>query len=368
MSGGREDVYSAAFWRGHANVGAALSTAVIVQVLLYAWLAANVGSPGLLLGIGALGGVLTACGWLLAPLAIRRSWSQLFFLVWSLGASALILAAMSGDGGDQSALTGLLFLPLLYAALAYAPTAVFVLGMLETLGYGIVAARDSSPSTAHTLVMASTLLIATAMAAQSARHRERRQEQMDILTQRLHDQATHDALTGLFNRRGFDLGLDRELARVARHPRPLSLLLVDVDNLKLVNDSAGHAAGDAALATVASALSAVARRSDIVARLGGDEFAILTPETSIEEAGLFATRLHDQLAVLVPDGGLTVSIGVASFDPSRAPSEFLLAADIALYQAKRDGRNCTRGHLSRLRRHSDGETPKPRQRQAAVAK
>ena len=193
-------------------------------------------------------------------------------------------------------------------------------------------------------------------------------QKLDALTRRLTEQATHDELTGLFNRRGFDFGLDRELARVARYPRPLSLLLVDVDCLKAINDSGGHAAGDAALRTVASALTSVARRSDIVARLGGDEFAILTTETTKEEAALVAARAHAEVAARAPAGGLTVSIGVASFEATRAQSEFLLAADIALYQAKRGGRNCTRGHLSSASGRGEGVSSVPRPRKTVPAK
>jgi diguanylate cyclase (GGDEF)-like protein len=362
-----EEESSGAFWRSHANVGAALSAAVLIQVVLYGWLADNVASPGTLYLVAVSGGVVTTGAWLLAPSAIRRSWSQLFFFCWSLGAAALILTALSGDGGDQSPLTALLFLPLLYAALAYAPPAVLVLGVLETLGYVVMAARDSSPSTAYTCVLASTILLATAMAALCARNRERRVRQMAVLTQRLHDQATHDPLTGLFNRRGFDIGLDRELARVTRHRRPLSLLLVDVDCLKAINDTAGHAAGDAALCTVADSLAAVARRTDIVARLGGDEFAILTPESNAREAAVVAARLHAEVEARAAATGLTVSIGLASFDASRAQSEFLLAADIALYQAKRAGRNCTRGKMPVPRSRSGDGSSSSRKRSKVPA-
>ena len=173
---------------------------------------------------------------------------------------------------------------------------------------------------------------------------------MADLTRRLREQATYDALTGLFNRRGFDLGLDQELARVARHPRPLSMLLVDVDNLKAVNDNAGHAAGDAALRRVAAALLAVARRTDIVARLGGDEFAVLTPETDARDAAAIAARVHAELSASASASKLTVSIGIAALNSAGPSSEFLRAADVALYQAKRAGRSCTRGPVPVPRR------------------
>ena len=165
----------------------------------------------------------------------------------------------------------------------------------------------------------------------------------------IHQLATNDPLTGLPNRRHFDEGLDKALARFDRHGLALSVCLVDVDNFKLINDRHGHAAGDEALRQLAAVLRSHVRGDDFAARIGGEEFAVALPECSADDAATrFAERLRAAIAtarVLV--GGellhLTVSIGIAGAGPGRATRASLLqAADSALYRAKDEGRNCVR--------------------------
>jgi diguanylate cyclase (GGDEF)-like protein len=154
----------------------------------------------------------------------------------------------------------------------------------------------------------------------------------------LADLAVSDYLTGVGNHRAFVEGLEAEVARSARYGGPLSLLVADVDGLKAVNDRAGHAAGNLALQTVAGALSDHARRTDLVARIGGDEFALVAPGTEARDALALADRIRS--LVNRPGGGPTVSVGVATLDPRRPTAAALFeAADRALYDAKRQGRN-----------------------------
>lgn len=149
-----------------------------------------------------------------------------------------------------------------------------------------------------------------------------------------------DALTGLRNPRAFEERLEEEMARAARYGEPLSLLLVDVDGLKAINDRNGHSAGDLALQAVARALRTGARQTDLAARLGGDEFALVAPSTSRTAAAALGERIRSLVA---GDGGsgLTVSLGVVTAEPGRALSAAALreTADAALYEAKRLGRN-----------------------------
>jgi diguanylate cyclase (GGDEF)-like protein len=162
---------------------------------------------------------------------------------------------------------------------------------------------------------------------------------------RLSQLATTDPLTGLFNSRAFHERLRQELVRGARYQEPLSFLIVDLDGLKHVNDEFGHAAGDAALRSVAAAIRSGLREIDFGARLGGDEFGVLVPRTDEISAVVLAERLR----ALVEGGtdaegrGATVSIGIASLVPSRdarlAPVALMTAADKALYVAKREGGN-----------------------------
>jgi diguanylate cyclase (GGDEF)-like protein len=155
----------------------------------------------------------------------------------------------------------------------------------------------------------------------------------------LEDLSRTDPLTGLGNDRAFDEGLQDEVARAGRYGGPLSLLIADVDGLKAINDRDGHSAGNAALRAVARALADHARQTDLIARIGGDEFALLAPYTEARDALALGERIRLLLAGSSAIDGLTVSIGVATLDPGRPAGELFEAADAALYEAKRQGRN-----------------------------
>ena len=154
-----------------------------------------------------------------------------------------------------------------------------------------------------------------------------------------------DALTGLPNRRALTERLREELHRSARYGTPVSLLLIDVDHLKQVNDAEGHAAGDRLLRVVARSVTHTLRESDFGARWGGDEFGIVAPNTGPEAARASAERLVVGIREQRDEHGRfpTVSVGVATYDPNRhkpAGVESLAdAADRALYEAKAKGRN-----------------------------
>jgi diguanylate cyclase (GGDEF)-like protein len=157
--------------------------------------------------------------------------------------------------------------------------------------------------------------------------------------------AAMDWLTGLYNRRHFETLARSELARCQRYLRPLSLLTIDIDHFKSVNDQFGHAAGDRVLRLVANACYAAKRDSDMAARIGGEEFALLLPETSEDAAAQFAERLRDQIRGCTPNVEgttltVTVSIGIASANAATTSIDVLMReADQALYDAKRSGRD-----------------------------
>ena len=161
---------------------------------------------------------------------------------------------------------------------------------------------------------------------------------------RLRKLAVTDSLTGLLNRRYFSQRLVEEMARAKRYQTPLSLLIVDLDWLKSINDGQGHDAGDRAIKAVASTLETTLRATDIAARYAGDEFAALLPQTSAAEALGLASRINTQVRELFygPEGGpLSVSIGVADLDGAEDehPESLFAAADDALYAAKAAGRD-----------------------------
>jgi diguanylate cyclase (GGDEF)-like protein len=158
----------------------------------------------------------------------------------------------------------------------------------------------------------------------------------------MQQQALTDGLTGCFNRRFFEIQLERDLHLATRMRQPVSLILIDIDHFKRVNDTHGHDAGDTALRILASELREEVRGVDTAARYGGEEFAIILPQAGPEGAFAVAERLRTRIErTEVPGVGvITASLGIATF-PLHASSRDLLvtAADRALYQAKRTGRN-----------------------------
>jgi diguanylate cyclase (GGDEF)-like protein len=158
----------------------------------------------------------------------------------------------------------------------------------------------------------------------------------------IQQQALTDALTGCYNRRSFEMQLDKEMMMAKRTGQPLSLLMLDLDRFKHLNDTAGHDAGDEALRQLATSFREELRGIDSAARFGGDEFALILPQALIEGALVVAERVRANIErIYIPDfGNLTASIGIASF-PAHAASriELFRAADDALYAAKRGGRN-----------------------------
>lgn len=165
---------------------------------------------------------------------------------------------------------------------------------------------------------------------------------------RLGELAWHDALTGLPNRRALDERLTIECDRSNRYFRPLAVMIVDVDNLKQVNDQYGHEAGDVLLKVVAHRVQSVLRSGDLLGRLAGDEFLVICPETQAAAAEMVAQKLIQVVADELIDSceasfTASVSVGWANRDGVDAAGEVLRAADKALYRAKALGRGRAAG-------------------------
>jgi diguanylate cyclase (GGDEF)-like protein len=165
----------------------------------------------------------------------------------------------------------------------------------------------------------------------------------------LRSQTFSDGLTGIANRRHFDVAMDKEIRRVKRAGTPLSLLMIDIDCFKLYNDHYGHQLGDDTLIKVAAALSGMLHRpADLIARYGGEEFAVILPEMSSEQSLVMAEMMRKKIADLaIPHAcaqgsdHVTVSIGMATRTAENGIEipELIGAADRALYTAKREGRD-----------------------------
>lgn len=156
-----------------------------------------------------------------------------------------------------------------------------------------------------------------------------------------------DPLTGIANRLAYEEQLQQEFLRWKRFGNPLTLLIWDIDRFKQINDSYGHATGDQALRDIARQLAARLRMTDFVARYGGEEFVMLLPGADISAALQLANEIRRQVAEAGFVQGeqrfpVTVSCGLAGFEPSDTPQDVFNRADQALYRAKRAGRNCCR--------------------------
>ena len=172
--------------------------------------------------------------------------------------------------------------------------------------------------------------------------------QQELLMEKLREMATTDELTGAFNRHHFMEVGRREISRAKRYGRPLSLLVLDLDFFKGINDTLGHEAGDRVLKATCDALKKVFRSEDVLGRHGGDEFVVLLPETSPDHAFGVAERLRATIArnavKIAGDVSVTTtaSFGVAGLANvgNESVEDVIRAADRAMYKAKEEGRNC----------------------------
>src|SRR5258706_80589 len=169
------------------------------------------------------------------------------------------------------------------------------------------------------------------------------------------NEARTDHLTGLANRREFERAIEREVALAERHDRQIAVMMIDVDNLKKINDRHGHSAGDSALKLVAQELQRVMRASDVCARLGGDEFAVAMPETDLHQAGEVARRLRNSIQAMDLGARATNSVevinGLGEWKPEMDWQSLVQVADMALYEDKR--------HRKEARRWSSADRKSP---------
>ena len=167
------------------------------------------------------------------------------------------------------------------------------------------------------------------------------------LFERIQRQATTDGLTGLVNHRTFYEVLEKELWRSRRHGGQISLIMVDIDNLKKINDAYGHRAGDRVIKQISRKIKECIRQIDTPARYGGDEFAVILPKTPLADAVVVAERMVDGVANSPitwkkEQIALSISVGLGQYDAESSPEDITSRADRALYTAKRAGKNTVR--------------------------
>lgn len=161
------------------------------------------------------------------------------------------------------------------------------------------------------------------------------------LHRKVQEQSVRDGLTGLFNRRYFEESLQIEFERASRYGQPLTLVMLDLDYLKKINDQMGHLAGDDAIRKIGEILLQKSRRVDIATRYGGEEFAVILPQTPITGGKAASENWRQAInQCLIGDHQLSASLGIATFPlHAQTPAALIQAADTALYRAKREGRN-----------------------------
>jgi diguanylate cyclase (GGDEF)-like protein len=269
---------------------------------------------------------------MLASAMRGRSIDRFLENVWVWVALLVAIAAIGAAVGTR--LSALVFLVVPVVAAAWfcgnrAGIALAVAAALLSLGSTWLANGISDP-VAEGWDTASRLAAYLIVAVLVARQRSLLLEQRRL--------ATIDGLTGALNRAAFLERVDQELAVARRRSRPVSLVYLDVDDLKIINDSEGHAAGDEHLVDLAITTRRTLRRSDVFGRLGGDEFALLLPETNDREARRIASRLRQALVDAPSPHPIYASMGLVSYDEPPADADALLRrADSLMYLAKRGG-------------------------------
>ena len=216
----------------------------------------------------------------------------------------------------------------------------FAPNLAGLLGAAYASARELSPQESAVI---RSILAVMVMVVGSSKALNKTLEELEF-------HSIHDPLTGLYNRRHFDEMLHYEFGRSERHQHQFSVIYIDSDDFKRINDSYGHPCGDQVLVQTGEIMRDLTRKGDLVVRMGGDEFAILLPETPAEGAQALAESLRRRISnhrFIAPDGTpfqTSVSLGFATYPKDgRNAKELLAACDMALYQAKEGGKNSTAG-------------------------
>jgi diguanylate cyclase (GGDEF)-like protein len=234
------------------------------------------------------------------------------------------------------------------AALVVTPPITITLATIATLGYllAVVLGSPEAVTSATTIAVVGVNLTAMILLAYVAMVIAREQRRSRDAAIRL---STIDPLTGLFNRGFFFAALEREIARSARSGRGFCLLMMDLDELKTINDRLGHFYGDRVLRAVGDVVTVGVRRIDTAARYGGDEYVVLLPETDPTGAFVLAEKIRlgvHEMALDLPEGAPhpSLSIGVVSYpDDGSTADELMISADGAMYRSKRGGKNRVTG-------------------------
>jgi diguanylate cyclase (GGDEF)-like protein len=342
-----EDDEQVAFWQRHTWTGVALCVVLPLVVVGRTALSTGASAPEHALTLYALAAAVALPAPLVllvpVPRLVRHPSGRWFFDCWEATGVALVTVFILLDGGLDSPYVMFFYVLLAHAALSYPPLGMLLAGAGNIAGYLTVGLVAGDPSVQHLLAGVLTLAVATGTCAYASYSHALVYRRTAAYARQLAVLADHDGLTGCLNHRAFHERLETE-ALIADPAHPLSLLIVDVDSFKTVNDTHGHPAGDEVLRLVGQVLLELSRAEDTPGRLGGDEFALLLPSTALPDAAAAAERLRQQVRERAAGWGATVSVGLAATTLRSDTAGLLAAADRAVYRAKRAGRDCTAGY------------------------
>ena len=281
---------------------------------------------------------------------VPRAWfGDLRVFVAAAVSELVLLAMLSMTGGLYSVYTGYLVIPAVVLVLAGSPRQILSLGAIAVAGIAVIAlsaalAGKAPPEGAFSRLLLLAMCLATCAAVALATGRQRvvtteRAAGLADETVAVRSMAMTDALTNLPNRRALRGHLARFVTDAVRTGLPFSIVAIDIDGLKKVNDSLGHDAGDELLRNFAKAIHEAIRGSDVGLRVGGDEFLILLPRTTAVFAKRVAERLIETASASAQFGPIRFSYGIATQDPGEVGEDVVTRADVALGTAKRERRD-----------------------------
>jgi diguanylate cyclase (GGDEF)-like protein len=334
------------FWVHHIRIGFGVFLGETLVVMFYLGVTPHEGHRFALKVIVAAWFALATAGLFGAPALATSHWRALFSASWTIVSVLAVGVVAVLDGGVDSPLLFLLFLPVGFSALAFTPVLAAACGVAALSSTAVVALIDPSVhlSSGDLLLLIGVLVGATILSVAASVNRTYREDHERRLSEQIAVLASTDGLTGCAVHRVFHSRLEEEISRAVRTNRPLSLLMIDVDDFKGVNDTYGHLIGDHVLAAIGGVLRSQTRSFELVGRLGGDEFAVLMPETETSHAIVAGNRFRDESSRVV-EVPVTLSIGVSGLDLSMPTAERMLDdADFALYQVKHGGRDGVTQH------------------------
>jgi diguanylate cyclase (GGDEF)-like protein len=277
-----------------------------------------------------------AVGALDAERIVRSRWREPFFLSWSLLDIGFIATLQVLDGGARSPIAAIYFLPLVFAALSYPLLVVWPIALADVAAALAVGAAAGQPDWVYLGLFAAALACTACLCVWQARDHEKQRRYLSRMSRT-------DSLTDSLNRRGFEERLVAELGESERGGRPFTLLLIDLDNFKGINDTLGHAAGDELLCWVVATVRSALRPFDALGRLGGDEFAVVLPSTARADALEVGARIREAMSQRI-----SATMGLATFPVDGTDREELhRRADAELYAAKHGSKLVTGGPAPR---------------------